>query len=329
MKKTFLVIVIGLFSNIIFAQDINTIFNSKLTHDAGLSSNTKAVDGMMKAMFGDQETKVYRYNGSFEDAVENVVPPNDSNVSGISEQPFAGALNMYALFTESLDSRPMNADWYEKADAKARELSGQTGRSWSMTIGASQMENPANLQVGSKISIRTISVVSPYFDMDNLNVIEGTWVTDSIATTVVTEDMLAGDSDDFEDEWDEQEIDMDIDMPEGAHFVSFDDVADTEMMQGDANYLVEMSTDQVIAFYKNYQKLFVTSLEQSEMASDEENLMISYMTLLQHEGDVEVGDDVVNLTIMPAPKGLLSDALGRNQGTWTLICVNRWVEEDY
>lgn len=333
MKKALLVIVIGLFSNIIFAQDVNTIFNGKLTHDAGLSSNTKAVDGLMKAMFGeakvDLETKVYRYNGSFEDAVENVNPPNDSNVSGSSKQPFAGVLNMFVLITEGLDPKPMSAAWYEKANAKARELGDQTGKSWSMKIGENQMENTANLTVGSKINFRTISLVSPYFDMDNLKVVEGTWVTELIATTVVTQDMVIAGSDDFEDEWDTQEMDMDIDLPEGAHFVSFDDVADAEMMQGDANYVVEMSTDQVIAFYKNYQKRFITSLEQSEMASNEESLMITYMTFLQHEGDVEVGDDVVNLTILPAPKGLLSDALGRNQGTWTLICVNRWVEEDY
>ena len=182
----------------------------------------------------------------------------------------------------------MNAAWYEKAKAKAKakELGDQSGKSWSMTIGENQMENAANIRVGLKINFRTISISSPYFDMD-------------------------------------------IDLPEGTHFVSFDDVADTEMLHGDANYLVEMSTEQVIAFYKDYQKRFLTTLEQSEMASDEENLMITDMTFLQHEGDVEVGDDVVKLIILPAPKRLLSDALGRNQGTWTLICVNRWVEEDY
>lgn len=333
MKKALLVIVIGLFSNIVFAQDVDTIFNGKLTHDPGLSSNTKALDGMMKAIFDEAnvklKTEVYRYNGSFEDAVESVNPPNNSNVSGSSQQPFGGALNMFFMMSESLDPKPMSAAWYEKASAKVREFGDQIGKSWSMTIGENQMENASNLPVGSKISIRTISLASPYLDMDNLKIVEGTWVTELIATMVVTEDMVMGGSDEFEEEWDEPEMDMDIDLPEGAHFVSFDDVADAEMMQGDANYVVEMSTDQVIAFYKNYQKRFLTSEEQSEMASDDESLMITYMTFLQHEGDVEVGDDVVTLTFLPAPKGLLSDALGRNQGTWTLICVNRWVEEDY
>jgi hypothetical protein len=57
--------------------------------------------------------------------------------------------------------------------------------------------------------------------------------------------------------------------------------------------------------------------------------MISYFYLLKHQGDLKVGDDVVSMTIRPAPKSLLSDALGRNQGTWTLISINRWTEEDY
>ena len=62
---------------------------------------------------------------------------------------------------------------------------------------------------------------------------------------------------------------------------------------------------------------------------DDEEIMITYMICLNHEGEAEVGDDIVHLTILKAPKGLLSDALGRNQGTWTLISINRWKEEDY
>ena len=108
----------------------------------------------------------------------------------------------------------------------------------------------------------------------------------------------------------------------------FDDVADPELLQGDVNYVAEMSTDQVINFFKNNKKRFVNSFEQSELIS-QNGAMISSFYLLKHQGDLKVGDDVVSMTIQPAPKSILSDALGRNQGTWTLISISRWTEEDY
>ena len=167
-----------------------------------------------------------------------------------------------------------------------------------------------------------------FFDLDNLKLVEGTWVSEIIATTVITQEMLDDDADEFEDEWEEQEMDMDVDVPEGSHFVWFDDVADSEFLQGDANYLVEMSTDQVINFYKNNKKRFVNSFEQSEMYG-ENGGMITTFYLLKHQGELKIGDDVVSMTIQSAPKSILSDALGRNQGTWSLISISRWTEEDY
>jgi len=336
MRKTILILVLAtsLFTSVVIAQDVNSIFNGNLTYDAAMSGITKATTSMMKAMFGKQkvdlETKVYRFAGSFDDAINNVKPPNDSNVRGVSDQPFAGALNMFVMMTENIVPKPMGNDWYKKAKAKTIELGDKTGKSWSMTIGENVMENPANLQLGSKASFRTITVASPYFDLDNLRLVKGTWVTEIITTIVVTKEMLAGNSGGFEDEWNEEEMEMDIDLPSGAHYVSFDDVADTEMMQGDVNYVVEMSVDQVVIFYKNYKKRYCKLEEQAIMFDgNDEEIIITNMICLTHEGEVKEGDDVIHLTILKAPKDLLSDALGRNQGVWTLISINRWVEEDY
>lgn len=334
MRKTIFVLVlaISLFTSGVIAQDVNTIFNNNLTYDSAMSADTKATTGMMKAMLGKLkvklETKVYSFTGSFEDAINNVKAPVDANVMGTSAQPFAVALNMFVMMTETLDLKPMGDDWYEKVKTKVVELGDQTGKSWSMTIGESAMKNPADLKLGSTVSIRTITVASPYFDLDNLQLVEGTWVTELMASIVVTEEMLAEISGEFEAGWDEEEMDMDIDLPPDAHFVGFDDVADTDMMQGDANYVVEMSVDKVVSFYKNYKKRHCTIEDQAGMfGEDDSEIMITYMVCLNHEGEVEEGDDVVHLTILEAPKDLLSDALGRNQGTWTLICINRWVEE--
>jgi len=318
-----------MFSGETLAQDIQTIFNNKLTLDNNLSNQTKAADGLL-SIYGRVQTKVYSYGGSFQEAVNTMKAPDNAVVSTVTDQPLGNNISVFLLFTENLDSKPMNEAWYEKARKKMNEYENTMGKSLSITINPGQAQNPENLSVGEKIEMRFISLSRPYFDLDNLQLIEGTWVSETVATIVVTQDMLDNDSESFEDGWDEEEMDMDVELPEGAHFVSFDDVADAEWLQGDVNYLVEMSSDQAVNFFKKGQKRFVNSFEQSESYSQEgDMIMISYFYLLKHQGDLKVGDDVVSVTIQPAPNSILIDALDRNQGTWTLISLSRWTEEDY
>ena len=329
MKNTILLLtifVIMLSCNAI-AQDINTIFNNKLTLDSQLSRQTKALDGLMAA-YGEVQTKVYKFEGTFEEAFDNMKAPNNADVGQVTNQPLGNNYSMYILMTENLVPKPMSDDWYEQAAQKINDLSGKMGKSASITIHAPGMQNPENYVVGDKVEIRMISLSSPYIDLDNFKVIEGTWVSDIAASTVITQQMLDTDSDGFEDEWEEENTDLDIVLPKGAQLVRFDDVADTELLQGDVNYLVEISTDQVISFFKNNSGRFMNSFEQSPLGS-EDGVMMTTFYLLKHKGELKPGDDVISITMLPAPKSLLSDVLGRNQGTWTLISVNRWTEEDY
>ena len=309
------------------AQDINTIFNNKLTLDSQLSNETKALDGLMAA-YGEVQTKVYKFDGTFEEAFDNMKAPNNADVGQVTNQPLGNNYSMYILMTENLVPKPMSDDWYEQAAQKINDLSGKMGKSASITIQAPGMQNPENYGVGDKVEIRMISLSNPYIDLDNFKVIEGTWVSEIAASTVITQQMLDTDSDDFEEEWEEENADLDIVLPKGAQLVRFDDVADTELLQGDVNYVVEISTDQVISFFNNNSGRFMNSFEQSPLGSDD-GVMMTTFYLLKHKGELEPGDDVISITILPAPKSLLSDVLGRNQGTWTLISVNRWTEEDY
>ena len=323
----FLIAFAILFSGEALAQDIHAIFHNKLTLDNNLSNQTKALDGLM-GIYGGVQTKIYSYQGSFQEAVNTMKVPDNSNVSTVTDQSLGSSISMLLLFHENLDSKPMNEAWYETARKKVKEYENTMGKSLSVTINPSQTQNPENLSVGEKIEMRIISLSNPYIDFDNLQVVEGTWVSETLVSTIVTQDML--ESEGFEDGWDEEEMDMDVELPAGAHFVSFDDVADSEWLQGDVNYLVEMSTDQAVDFFKKGQKRFVNNFEQSESYSQEgDMIMISYFYLLKHQGDLKVGDDVVSMTIQPAPNSILADALGRNQGTWTLISISRWTEEDY
>jgi hypothetical protein len=280
------------------------------------------------ASYGDVQTKIYSYGGSFEDAVNNMKAPHNADVSTVTNQHLGNNFSMFILMTENLDPKPMSGTWYDKAREKVNEFTGKMGKSLSITINSSRMQNGENLRVGDKVEIRMISVSNPYVDLDNLKVIEGTWVSDIVASTIITQEMLDSEAVGFEDEWEEEEMDMDVDLPTGVHFVKVDDVADSELLQGDVNYVVEISTDQAIRFFKNNTGRSINSFEQYELASQDGAMMTTFY-LLKHKGELKKGDDVVSVTIQPAPKSILSDVLGRNQGTWTLISINRWTEEDY
>ncbi|NNF35086.1 MAG: hypothetical protein HKN68_13310 [Saprospiraceae bacterium] len=322
-----LTILTTMFSSAGLTQDINSIFNGKLTLDANLSKQTKAIDGLMSA-YGEVETTIYSYEGTFEDAVNNMKAPQNSDVSMVSNQPLGNNFNMYIMMTENLNSKPMKGAWYDKAWEKVEELESIMGKSLSITINPSGVQNSKDISVGEKLEIRMINLSNPYVDLDNLKIIEGTWVSEMVATTIVTVEMLEGGSEDYEDEWDDEEMEMDIDLPEGAHFVGFDDVADSEFLQGDVNYVVEMSTDQAMKFFRENKERFVNSFEQSESPFQDGTIMTTFY-LLTHDGDIKTGDDVISMTILPSPKSILSDALGKNQGTWTLISISRWIEEEY
>lgn len=329
MKNVFLILssFAIMFSLKAFAQDINSMFNKQLTFDASLSGHTKAVKAMM-GTYSEVETKIYRFDGSFEEAVENMTAPHNADVGVVNTQPLGSGISMFLMMTENLDPKPMNEEWYENAREKAKELMEKSGKSMSITISSSNMQQSKSIKVGDKVQIRMISVSSPYVDLDNLQVIGGTWVSDIVASTIITQEMMDSESGDFESEWDDKPADMDVDLPSGVHFVSIDEVADSEFLQGDVNYVVEMSDDQVINFFKNSKGRFVNSFEQSESYSEEGGMITSFY-LLKHQGELKAGDDVVSLTIQPAPKSILSDVLGRNQGVWTLISISRWTEEDY
>lgn len=320
----FLTTLMIMFSGKAFTQNIDEIFNKKLTLDAKLSSQTKALDGFMSS-YGKVTTKIYKFDGSFEDAVNNMKIPANADVEDVVNQALGYNISMVVMLTENLDPKPMNDDWYNKAQQKVKEFADKNGKSMSMTIYPNDMQNPENIQVGEKMEMRIISVSSPFVDLDNLKIIEGTWVSEVLATTIITEEMMEGESDGFEDDWNEQEIELDVDLPQGVRFVGFDDVADSELLQGDVNYLAEMTTDQAISFFKNNKKRFINSFEQMESASEELGVMTNFY-LLEHDGELKSGDDVISVTIMSAPKSILSDALGRNQGTWTLISVSNWTE---
>ncbi len=200
MKNSILILSASLivFCSTAFAQDIKSVFGDQLTYDAQLSGQTKAVDALMKA-YGTVETKVYKYEGSFEDAVQNMKAPENADVGPVNTQSLGSGFGAFIMMTENLDPKPMDDEWYDKARRKTEELMERSGKSLSMTISSSNVQQPENIKVGDKVELRMISVSSPYVDLDNLKIIQGTWVSDVVASTIVTQEMLDSDSGDSED----------------------------------------------------------------------------------------------------------------------------------
>jgi hypothetical protein len=312
-----------LFNNA-FCQDINTIFNNNLTFDATLSKHTKAISALM-ASYGKVQTKIYRYNGTFEEAIKNMKIPNDADVSEVNNQSAGISFGTYILMTKELDLKPMADEWYQKAELKSDEYSDKMTKSMSITINPPEESKAQKIKAGDIIEMRKISLSSPFVDLDNLTTIEGTWISEIIVSTTITDEMLENTDDDFEEAKNEREMNINLKIPEDAIFVSVDDVADSELLAGDFIYLIEISPEQTISFFRNNKELFINNFEQSEQISDEAVLITTFY-LLKHKQEPKAGDKVISVTIQPAPKSILSDALGRNQGNWTLLSISQWIE---
>ncbi len=308
---------------------IQDIFPGSLTLDAECTRSARALGQIFAGMYGGNgagvEVRVYRFEGSFDQAIEGARIPGDADVKDASTAPLGALVSMYALVTEDLDPRPMPDDWYRTVEARAADWNDQTVRTWSMTLGLAGLANfdPASPEPPT---LHILSVTSPFVDLEALKTIEGTWITE-MSIPLSLEGMDGGDGD-FEGDWEESAPELDIALPPQARFVSFDEVSDTQMMQGDANYLVAMSIDDVSKFYRTQSERVCVEEDRQVMEFLGQALDVVYVDCLEHPGEVRPGDDVVALTLMQAPREMLSEVFGSNQGTWTLISVNEWVEEE-
>ncbi len=114
MRTLIFTFILSVSVSFLCAQDINSIFNDQLIYDTQLSDQTKAVEALMKA-YGTVETKIYKYDGSFEEAIENMNAPGNADVGSVTTQSLGSGFGAFIMMTENLNPKPLDENWYVNA----------------------------------------------------------------------------------------------------------------------------------------------------------------------------------------------------------------------
>jgi len=302
-------------------------------HRTELSS--RAAKLMFAVMFGEMpgfevETELYRFDGDFDRALKSIRVPSNADVEPDQKQSAAAGLGMFKAMLEEQIRQTFGAAWLRKADGKIDEWGKRQIRSFRFTAGRDRLMNPENLNPGETVSFLTVDCSRPLVDLSNLEIVDGTWITISRVSLKVpdmgAEREFAGLLGDEEEE-SGPTMDPGIEMMPGVVFIDAEETSYD--LAGEMNWLVEKPIKSVVDFYMARTKRHCSIDSESTMPVD--NVEVPYYTLycLTHQGELKAGDDVIAIDITKPARGLLSEAMGRNQGTWTIISINRWVEEDY
>jgi hypothetical protein len=276
------------------------------------------------------EVGVYEFNGTFEEATQRIPVSANSDVTRSTDQYAAVGLGMFLALVENLPAAEIDTQWLEEARNAADRWGGTQYRSYRVSQGEDLLKNDESVKPGDKVELYTIECQSPFVDYGELQVVPGTWAIATRTTFTVYE---VGDmADDSDYGWGDEEsvapTDVGVALFPGAQLIDPDETSYSDLL-GEVNYLVEKPVEEVKSFYLNVEGKHCSIDDESVMAFGEGELLLASVYCLDHAGEVKEGDDVIAISLFKAPPEILSDLLGRNQGVWTMISFNRWVEEEY
>jgi len=162
---------------------------------------------------------------------------------------------------------------------------------------------------------------------------QGTWIIATNTQFVIAERSTVADDSDFD--WADEDIVETVKAAApGVPIIPGSKLVDPEATSysgffSDQNYLVEAPVEKVKRFYLELDGKFCSIDDESPMAYEEGELMMTSILCLNHAGKTRAGDNVTVITIFKAPAPILSDLIGSSQGDWTIISLDSWIEEDH
>lgn len=145
--------------------------------------------------------------------------------------------------------------------------------------------------------------------------------------------VLAQDLSDFD--WAEEKVtettkaaESEVPVIKGAKPVDPEETTYSGFFSGQS-YLAQAPVEKVKGFYLQRGGKFCSIDDESPMAFEEGEFMMTSILCLNHAGEAKAGDNVTAITIFKAPAPILSDLIGSTQGDWTIFSIDNWVEEDH
>jgi len=181
-------------------------------------------------------------------------------------------------------------------------------------------------------ALRAMGAVSRAFErIGTPTQAEKSLLEDNWPQLVTAMDAGSDDADEWADDWgeeggDDDAADIDIDLPDGALPFNPDATSYSAFFYG-ASYLWKGSPAATVELLLASSGRHCYLEDESIMAMDEGDTTIYTVYCLTHPGEVEEGDDILALTVMAAPVGLVGDLFARPERGWSAISVDRWIEE--
>ncbi len=273
---------------------------------------------------------VYKFDGSFEEAVGRIPIPQDADVSETTEQYPGAGLGFFLAMFENEPGIELDGEWLDQARSTVPQWEDARYKSYKVSQGEGALKGDADLSPGQTVEIFSLECQSPFFDYGALQIVQGTWVIATRTRFTVPEGISGADDSDFD--WDDEATDeageLGVPLFPGAKPVDPDATSYSEFF-GDRNYLVEGPPEKLKAFYLDLEGKHCTIDDESPMAFEEGEFMMTSILCLDHAGETRAGDNVIAINLFKAPPPILSDLIGRTQGDWTVACFNSWLEEDY
>lgn len=304
-------------------------YNKNYSQQNSSSRNFGPVFMYMRIPGAKTQVGIYQYNGNIDQAIASIPIPPDSDVTDKAVQYAAANLGMFLEISKGMKEIDLNSEWRTRAASKVIEWSDVKYLSYRISRGMAIDDE--DMKVGDKIDMISIETRSPFVDYNSLTVVPGTWAVVYKTSFVVSDEMMEDDEGD-EYGWGDEEqggsaVDPGIKLMDGSR--KFDTEATIPYNFGENNYLVENSLEAARKFYLEVSGKHCRVDDEYEMLHDEKTYTAVTIYCLDKSGNIAPGDKIIAITLSAAPKEILSDILGRNQGTWTLVSISSWVEESY
>lgn len=298
------------------------------TAGKGLSLQTDVMFGKLPDY--SSQVQIFRFDGTFGEAVRAIQVPSNALTNPSSPSTAGTILGLTRLLLEEQLTDQLGSAWATRAEELTQTWDSIPAQSHAISIGMDKLQTAAP---GERLTLISINCMSPLIDIANLKVTEGTWAAVITASFRAPEggagDELASllGEDDEGSEYDEEGLpgDLGVALFPGSRLI--DSGGYGSELQGEWNYLAEQSLDAVQAFYLKSEGRHCYLESEGTMATDDAEIPMNTIYCLTHEGPAnEDGDDIVAVTLMPAPAEMVGFEIGRNQGTWTLISFSHWTE---
>jgi hypothetical protein len=324
--------------------DIRAVIPEELRYEPERSAHDRdTYDIHLRLFLGDaledfsSRLWTFSYPGTLDELFAGLDVPEEAEVQEPSDQDIGMSLDIYASWFGELIAEVAGPEWVERAQARAEELAGVTQRTFQLGFSDPPIDGSVAVAPGTPVRLVMLMGSSPFFDLAELELVEGAYLHVLEATFTFPE----LDEDAFDEPWDEEfwddeawdedfwdedwtmtaptEEELGVPLPPGTTWADYPYLGE--------DFFVEARLEEVLDFYLTLGDRYCSVAGETQMGPTAPAIYTLYC--LEHPGELDIGDDVVEviITTLPEDERRWLHIELPDEHTW--LAFNRWIEEDY